>query len=353
MENLLNFFQQTTKFQDLCIFASYMPASLKKPPEECRYYAHGKLLLTGEYLVLDGAKALAIPTKFGQRLEASSFAGEEGKLIWESFDESGVNILSITFELEDFKVIEKRGEIPHYLLQDTLRSARKLRREFLQQKGNVKAASRLEFSLGWGLGSSSTLIRNIAAWAKVNAFDLFFSVLQGSGYDIACASATGPIVYQLNNGHPVWDEIEFHPPFANHIFFVYLGKKQNSQQAVRQYKDTKRDSELIHRISAITDQLIQTTDRAEFISLLQHHENILSAALKLKKVQDVLFKDFPGVVKSLGAWGGDFVMAVSNNPDYQTAEYFSLRGFKTIFPLTKILFSGEVGDKMHENFRAK
>ena len=36
-----------------------------------RYYSNGKLLLTGEYAVLDGATALALPTKFGQSLEVS------------------------------------------------------------------------------------------------------------------------------------------------------------------------------------------------------------------------------------------------------------------------------------------
>ena len=32
------------------------------------FYSNGKLLITGEYVVLDGAKALALPTKFGQSL---------------------------------------------------------------------------------------------------------------------------------------------------------------------------------------------------------------------------------------------------------------------------------------------
>ena len=32
------------------------------------FYSNGKLLITGEYLVLDGARSLAIPTKFGQFL---------------------------------------------------------------------------------------------------------------------------------------------------------------------------------------------------------------------------------------------------------------------------------------------
>ena len=39
---------------------------------EKTFYSNGKLLLTGEYVVLDGATALAIPTKYGQYLEISA-----------------------------------------------------------------------------------------------------------------------------------------------------------------------------------------------------------------------------------------------------------------------------------------
>ena len=40
------------------------------------FYSNGKLLLTGEYLVIDGAKALAIPTQKGQSLSVKET--EEG-----------------------------------------------------------------------------------------------------------------------------------------------------------------------------------------------------------------------------------------------------------------------------------
>ena len=39
------------------------------------YYSNGKLLITGEYLVLDGAEALALPTKFGQNLIIENASG--------------------------------------------------------------------------------------------------------------------------------------------------------------------------------------------------------------------------------------------------------------------------------------
>ena len=51
------------------------------------HLSNGKLLLTGEYVVLDGAMALAIPTKYGQSLEVEYI--NDPKLIWKSLDEKG------------------------------------------------------------------------------------------------------------------------------------------------------------------------------------------------------------------------------------------------------------------------
>ena len=47
--------------------------------------ANGKLLLTAEYFVMDGATALALPTRFGQQLSAKD-ADKAGILQWQSFD---------------------------------------------------------------------------------------------------------------------------------------------------------------------------------------------------------------------------------------------------------------------------
>ena len=46
---------------------------------EQNYYSNGKLLLTGEYVVLDGAKALAVPTKFGQLLNIKQGTNKQVK----------------------------------------------------------------------------------------------------------------------------------------------------------------------------------------------------------------------------------------------------------------------------------
>ena len=70
-----------------------------------KQYSNGKLLLTSEYLVLDGAKALAIPTKFGQDLIVQKI--KEPSLIWESFDVENNCWFSAEFRLPDLRIVSE------------------------------------------------------------------------------------------------------------------------------------------------------------------------------------------------------------------------------------------------------
>ena len=60
------------------------------------FYSNGKLLLTGEYLVLEGATALAVPTKFGQDLSVEKI--KEPQLIGGSFTNKGDCWFEAVFE---------------------------------------------------------------------------------------------------------------------------------------------------------------------------------------------------------------------------------------------------------------
>jgi hypothetical protein len=65
-----------------------------------------------------------------------------------------------------------------------------------------------------------------------------------------------------------------------------------------------------------------------------HHEIILSDILELETVKERLFSDFKGTIKSLGAWGGDFVMVLSKeNPTH----YFHLKGYETILTYDEMI----------------
>jgi hypothetical protein len=68
------------------------------------FYSNGKLLITAEYVVLDGAIALALPTKFGQNLTVEP-AHDKG-IQWTSYDADG----SCWFEsFISFESIQKKN----------------------------------------------------------------------------------------------------------------------------------------------------------------------------------------------------------------------------------------------------
>ena len=64
------------------------------------FYGHGKLLITGEYLVLDGALALAIPTQKGQHLTVSE--SKKSGIKWTGIKDSGEEWFSFQLNYEQF-----------------------------------------------------------------------------------------------------------------------------------------------------------------------------------------------------------------------------------------------------------
>ena len=53
------------------------------------FYGHGKLLLTGEYFVMDGALALALPTTVGQSMKVKYRHSYKPTLNWKSYNHAG------------------------------------------------------------------------------------------------------------------------------------------------------------------------------------------------------------------------------------------------------------------------
>jgi len=180
----------------------------------------------------------------------------------------------------------------------------------------------------WGLGTSSTLINNIAQWLQIDAFKLLNNSFGGSGYDIACAQNDTPVLYELENGLPIIEKVNFNPKFRDSIYFVYLNKKQSSKTAIENYYKNQKNLDVdFSIINEITTSVLNSNSLEKFCNLLDKHERVMSKILELPTVKESLFPDFEGSVKSLGAWGGDFVMSVSKeNP----TSYFENIGYKTI-----------------------
>lgn len=296
------------------------------------YYSHGKLLLSGEYMVLRGAKALAIPCKMGQSLK---FTPQETALLkWQSWDHNGQLWFSADFSIPDFEILNTDTPVMANRLAQILKQIRLQKNTFLKEKGG-SIATQLEFDRHWGLGSSSTLISNLSQWSKTNPYLLLENSFGGSGYDIACATAKKPLVYQMNNPLPEIEEVEFDPSFKSNLFFVYLNQKKNSSIAVQQFKNIEVSPEKVLQTSALTRQLIDAKKQSDFELYMMQHENLLGEILGLKTIKEIYFQDYQGAVKSLGAWGGDFVLA---SGDKNTPDYFKEKGFKVVIPYEEMVY---------------
>ena len=292
---------------------------------EKTFYSNGKLLITGEYLVLDGAKALALPTKYGQYLTVNS--GENQEIYWTSFDKDNSLWFEETISFKEIIDFNNDNESERETLIKILHEAFLLNPKFLNSSEGYTISTKLTFPKFWGLGTSSTLINNIAQWMEINAFELLKNSFGGSGYDIACAQNDSPIFYQIIDGKPEVEIVNFNPAFSNNLYFVYLNQKQSSKSAIASYyKKQNNLSAIFPEINKITIEIAEVTSLEKFKELLQKHENIMSEVLELPTVKENLFSDFDGSIKSLGAWGGDFVLVVSNeNP----TSYFENKGFET------------------------
>ena len=305
------------------------------------FYSNGKLLLTGEYLVLDGAKALALPTKFGQNLIVEKIA--EPQLIWGSFTNTGDCWFEAVFDLPKLRLVsatfnsDKEGSADFIAetLLEILEEAKNLNPNFLNVDGGYIVKTKLTFPRNWGLGSSSTLINSIASWAKVDAFKLLWNSFKGSGYDIACAQNNTAIFYQIKDKNPIIEQFNFNPIFKENLFFVFLNKKQDSKKGIAKFRESQKDfSDELKRISELSDAFLVAESLLDFEKLIIEHEQIISSIIKINPVKDKLFPDYFGEIKSLGAWGGDFVMVTGNE---KTPSYFKNKGFEIVISYSEII----------------
>ena len=308
------------------------------------YQSHGKFLLTGEYLVLKGALALALPLKLGQTLTVKTVCTPS--LQWNAYKPNGP-WFSVTMNPENLEIINSDDQPKAEKLSEILKAVKQLNPAAF--KDSLCFETRLDFDPNWGLGSSSTLIANLARWANVNPYELLRLTFGGSGYDIACATAEEPIYYQVKakvpepveGPTPMVEPIDFNPPFAEHLFFIYQGQKQSSSKEIKAFLakanpvDLQKDIEAVSEISRAVPKC-ETLD--EFAMLMQCHERIIARCIGQEPVQKH-FPDFEGVLKSLGAWGGDFILAATEWDKSQVKEYFKGKGLEVVFGYKEIVLN--------------
>ena len=299
------------------------------------FYSNGKLLISGEYLVLNGALALAVPTKFGQRMEVEEDPAGENILFWKSFDQENKIWAEVQFSKDDlmpFRETLKTIDAEVFdKLQKILKECRRSNPAFLKNVGSTIVNNYLNFDRAWGLGSSSTLLSNLAQFANADALQLNKIVFGGSGYDIACARSGKPVFFRIDQEGPIYDSVNFSPPNPEQIFFIHLNQKQNSKTAVEEFlARNEKFEEEVEIISEISEALLFCDEFPDFMQLIQEHEEVIQFVLQEERIQTKLFPDFNGIVKSLGAWGGDFVMAASEMDRDEIINYFKQKNYPTI-----------------------
>jgi mevalonate kinase len=298
------------------------------------FYSHGKLLISAEYAVLDGALALALPTKFGQSLSVKS--NSDNTILWNSISSEGHVWFKAEFTLNsDLKICTSNpSEIALRLVQ-VLNAVQQLNPTLFNSDIGYIITSTLEFPENWGLGSSSTLINNLAQWAQVDAFKLLELTFGGSGFDIACAQQDSGILYQLKQGKPTIKSVHFSPSFSEALFFVHRNQKQNSRDGIAAYKTHTKNQKLdFTELNCLTLNLLNCTDLNTFESLIEQHERAISSLIQQPPLKESLFSDYKGAIKSLGAWGGDFFLATGTT---DSMAYFKSKGYSTIVPFSEMV----------------
>jgi len=290
----------------------------------------GKLLITSEYYVTKGSLALAIPTKFRQSLDFK--CDNSNRLKWKSYDKENDIWIDCEFELSNFKITKNKNKHSK-TLQSILISANNINPEFLINNGGGLVTTQLNFSRKWGLGTSSTLINNISKWANIDPYELLWSNYKGSGYDIACALAKRPILYKLENNVPIVKSIQFSPDYTKNIFFIYLNKKQDSNKEIDKFFELKISKQTINKLSDLTIEFVNSKTLLDFQNCIIKHENIISKTLKIDTIKNMYFKDYEGQIKSLGAWGGDFILAAG---PVNSKKYFYDKGYNTVLNYKEI-----------------
>jgi len=303
------------------------------------HYAHGKLLLTGEYFVLEGALALALPCKLGQVLQYETTNNNDGLLHWKALDNESKVWLEVKFALPDFTIKETNDEAKANKLKEILQACNNLsEHRFLNRHLSHNITTRLGFPLHWGLGSSSTLISNLSDLFSINAYQLNAQTFASSGYDIACAKNENPIFYRVyNDGTAAFSRADFNPVFKDKLFFVHLNTKQSSLSAIHAYRNIRKEkTNIIQHLSEISTIIAGCKDFDLFCEILNEHEKLIADFLNVKTVQENLFQDYIGTIKSLGAWGGDFVLACGEKNYVEN--YMKNKGYVTVIAYSELVY---------------
>lgn len=295
-------------------------------------FSPGKLMLTSEYFAMDGALVLAVPTKLGQEFSFEEKDDEKFLIFWEAYHQNKLWLKAV-IDYQNWQILETNIPSSAEFILKTLKNVQALSTIKFKNNFTYHLKTNLQFPADYGLGSSSTLMTNLAEWAQIDPFHLNKISLGGSGYDIAVAKEKSAVLFQ-SVPEIKYEKVNFDPPFKNELIFIHLNQKQDSREGINLYKSKTKSQKLVDEFSNLTRNILLCNELKNFSQLMLIHEQRISDFLEIPTVKERLFADCPVFIKSLGAWGGDFVMS-SKFEGFK--DYFWGKGFRTIFEYSDLI----------------
>lgn len=289
-------------------------------------YSPGKLMLTSEYFAVDGALVLAVPTKPGQEFFFEEKHDGKSIIFWEAYHQNKLWLKAV-IDYKNWQILETNITSSAEFILKVLKNVQSLSEIQFKNTYTYHLKTNLQFPPDYGLGSSSTLMNNLAEWANIDPFHLNSISLGGSGYDIAVAKAKSALLFQ-NKPEIRFEKINFSPKFKDELIFIHLNQKQDSREGINLYKSKIKSQNLVDEFSDLTRNILLCNELENFSDLMLLHEQKISDFIEIPTVKSKFFPDCPTFVKSLGAWGGDFVMSAKFEG---FEDYFWGKGFSTVF----------------------
>ncbi|MFW5758631.1 MAG: hypothetical protein ACOCUQ_01365 [Bacteroidota bacterium] len=289
-------------------------------------FSHGKIILLGEYAVLEGNDAVCVPLATGQKLQIEK--NDQPFIYWQWTYKNRV-IAEFSLNPQNLQPHDVKEGDPLWAA-GLIHAIRKQNASFLTNSGyNVRFIN--DFPPEWGLGSSSATIASLCRIAGADPYIVNDQVMGGSGADIACTDKENWFVYRKRKSLPLTWSIPFDFPFKKYVVFVYSGQKQATAKHLKEIKQKpERKRFPSSEINSLVYGCFSSENVAQFASYLQKHEQFISEQTGYLPLGRK-FSDFKGQIKSLGAWGGDFFMAVSSENLDDVKNYFQQKGFGMCF----------------------
>lgn len=298
-----------------------------------QFSAPGKIMLSGEYAVLSGAKAILLPTKFRQYITARKNPSDH--ISWKSFYQNDC-FFEGKYSWNEERFIKTNDPDKALYIQRLLRACTSLKSDILNSVSEIE--THLDFSPEWGMGSSASLIVNLSRIFNLNPLTINIMVSRGSGADINCSLADAPISFSKAKGNYQSKPLKLNLPFRDKLWFIYLGKKQKTEtEVLRSLKTIFFPKHELAEIDALSETIISTSSLDEFESAVHRHETLISQHIRIPTLQQSLFSDFEGIVKSLGAWGGDMALVTWKGDEQFFRNYLSTKNIGTFFHFNQLI----------------